>query len=300
MTQFPPEFAEETPKVSPLERFAAAAVARRTLWRVLAGLCVVILMLVLTGMALGAAQLWIYDAIDLDIASGFDDPTAALVLLATFLLWRPALWIALRLFHKRSLASLNGPGSGGFVLGLASAALFAAITGIGALALVGAPHATGVEFWTWVMFALIAAPLIYIQSSAEELLFRGYLLQQMHARFTGFWAWALVPSMLFGLLHWNPAGYGAAAAAVLAITGFTGLAFALFTAATGRLGMAKGMHFGFNFVALLLIAPNEAFSALSLAYWPYDRSSLNHLILLDLVASAALAAAAYAAYRRLR
>ena len=136
----------------------------------------------------------------------------------------------------------------------------------------------------WLGFAVIAVPLVYFQSSAEELLFRGLILQHMAARFGAFWAWALAPSLLFGLLHWQPDGYGPGAWMVLCVTGVTGLAFALVTAATGNLGLAMGLHFGLNVFALLLIAPNDQFAGLALAYWPLDDVQFLKLLTIDLAA----------------
>ena len=286
---------------SPLQDFAEATRAAPALWRLIGALGVIFGALLLLGLGVGAAGL----ALGVDIGGyirGFETPLSAFLILATFLVWRPTIWLALRLFRLQPYRRLFGPTGrvegARFLAGLGGAVCFTLFsTGIAA-ALVGPPQWTGAAAAPWLGLALLALPLIYIQSSAEEILFRGLILQHMAARFGAFWAWGLIPSVLFGLLHWNPDGYGPAAMMVLAITGLTGLVFALVTAATGDLGSAMGLHIGLNVFALLLIAPNEAFAGLALAHWPDDEVSLNRLLMIDLSALAIACVAAALFYRR--
>ena len=61
--------------------------------------------------------------------------------------------------------------------------------------------------WLWVF--LFIAPLVVLQSSAEELVFRGYLPQSLHHMLPGLLNQpiliALISSALFAALHWgNP------------------------------------------------------------------------------------------------
>lgn len=288
---------------TPLHRFAAPALAAPAVWRLLAALALVLGGLVLLGIGIGAATL----ALGLgetapQMFQGFETPVSALFILASFLIWRPAIWLAVRLICRRAYATLFGPGGRvnwrQFLTGLMIAGLIAALSTGVAWAVIGAPSPTGVGLAPWLGFAAIALPLIYIQSSAEELLFRGLILQHMAARFGAFWAWGLVPSVLFGLLHWNPDGYGVAAWMVLLITGLTGLIFALVTAATGNLGLAMGLHFGLNVYALLLIAPNAAFSALAISFWPVDDAALVRLLVIDMASLIVACAGAAMWYRR--
>lgn len=257
------------------------------MWRLLASLVLVLGGLILLGIGIGSAVLAIGLG-DLTPATfqGFETPASALFILASFLIWRPAIWLAIRLFCGRAYETLFGPDGRvawpHFMAGLLFAALFALLSTGVAWALVGAPMRSGASLAPWLGLAAIAIPLIYIQSSAEELLFRGLIMQHMAARFGAFWAWGLIPSVLFGLLHWNPDGYGIAVWMVLLITGITGLIFALVTAATGNLGLAMGLHFGLNVYALLLVAPNAEFSALALSHWPVDDAALMRLLVIDL------------------
>lgn len=286
---------------SPLQRFAEPALAAPSIWRLLLALGFVLGGLFLLGLFIAAVSLMA----GADVSgrfTGFDTAASALWLLASFLIWRPAIWLAMRLFMKRPYRSLFGPSGRldgrAFLGGLACAAVIALVSTAAALMLVGAPLTSGASPVLWLAFAAVALPLIYIQSSAEELLFRGLMLQHMAARFSAFWAWGLIPSALFGLLHWNPASYGAAAWMVLAITGLTGLVFALVTAASGNLGAAMGLHFGLNVYALLFIAPNRAFGGLALAHWPDQDAALAQLLAIDLSVVAIVCVAVLALYRR--
>ncbi len=288
---------------TPLQRFAAPSMTAPAVWRLLASLALVLGGMILLGVGIGVVVLafGLGDHMS-EVFHGFETPASALFMLASFLIWRPAIWLAIRLFCKRSYRALFGPEGRvawrQFGAGLMVAALFALASTVVAWALVGAPVRTDVSALPWFGLAAIAIPLIYIQSSAEELLFRGFILQHMAARFGAFWAWGLVPSALFGLLHWNPDGYGVAAWMVLLITGLTGLVFALVTAATGNLGLAIGLHFGLNVYALLLVAPNAAFSALALSHWPVEDAALLRLLIVDLAALLVLCGGAAWWYRR--
>lgn len=286
-----------------LQRFAAPSLAAPAIWRLLAALALMFGGLILLGIGIGAATL----AFGLreqtpEMFQGFETPASALFILGSFLIWRPAIWLAIRLFCRRAYRTLFGPEGRvawpQFLTGVLIAAVIAALSTGVAWALVGTPTLSAVNPALWVGFAAIALPLIYIQSSAEEMLFRGLILQHMAARFGAFWAWGLLPSVLFGLLHWNPDGYGVAAWIVLLITGLTGLIFALVTAATGNLGLAMGLHFGLNVYALLLVAPNAAFSALALSYWPVEDETLLGLLVIDLAALIIACAGAALWYRR--
>jgi hypothetical protein len=129
-----------------------------------------------------------------------------------------------------------------------------------------------------------------VQTAAEELVFRGYLMQGLAARFRSWLVWWLVPALLFGLLHWSPQVYGADAwLAVLSAT-LIGLALADVTARTGGLSLAMGLHFANNVAAVLILAPPSELSWLSLFAVdvdPADPAAMRRLILADLATTLA-------------
>ncbi|WP_341367315.1 type II CAAX endopeptidase family protein [Yoonia sp. BS5-3] len=109
----------------------------------------------------------------------------------------------------------------------------------------------------WLMIVPLALAAILIQVITEEIVFRGYLQQQLACLSTSRWLWMGVPSILFGAIHfWNgnsgPEGF------VYAIwAGMLGAACADLTARTGTLGAAIGLHLGTNVAATLFVAVDE-------------------------------------------
>ena len=266
-----------------LYAFAEPARSRAAPWRVLAGLLTIGLFLLLSGMALG----WAAFRSGLTPPEGglamLERPEGALFALATFLLWWPALWLALRLFHRRGLGSALGPRKGAarrFAAGLGWAALFVALTSAAGCALAGPPELAARGAAEWALLATFALPLILVQTGAEEALFRGYILQQMAARFGSPLAWAALPSLLFGVLHWHPAAPGGGFA-LMAATGLAGLVFALATARTGSIYAAWGAHFGVNCGAILLVGAPGWLSGLAAFHW--DGAALGALVAVDLL-----------------
>jgi membrane protease YdiL (CAAX protease family) len=58
--------------------------------------------------------------------------------------------------------------------------------------------------------------------------------------------WLILPGLLFGLLHWNPAEYGDNAPLVVAATTLVGWLTADLTRVSGGIGAAWGLHFANN------------------------------------------------------
>ncbi|MFK7941958.1 MAG: lysostaphin resistance A-like protein, partial [Paracoccaceae bacterium] len=133
--------------------------------------------------------------------------------------------IALRVMHGQSFWTLFDPGrriqwrdlGRGILLALVFSCVSLAIASM----FVGLPtQAQDIGSWAVLLVPLMAC--VFLQATAEELLFRGYLLQQLGTRFGSVIAWALIPSLLFGMMHfWN--AEGAAAYYYVGITGITGL-----------------------------------------------------------------------------
>ncbi len=108
-------------------------------------------------------------------------------------LWR---WLGLRPVATRSWATL--------VLGTVAAWLALSIGGFGVLLFSGIPVAeTAVARFLGLGTSGLVAAVLYavVQTSlAEEIVFRGFLLKRIAARF-GFWVGNSSQSVLFGLLH---------------------------------------------------------------------------------------------------
>ena len=127
---------------------------------------------------------------------------------------------------------------------------------------------TNLEVSVWLTFLPMALLMVLLQTGAEELLFRGYLQQQLAARFRTPIIWMVLPSVLFGLGHWNPEQFGAVSWTVVGVTTLVGLFAADLTARTGTIGAAWGFHFTNNVAAILLVSLEGPLSGLSLYVVP--------------------------------
>ncbi|QFT94675.1 CAAX amino terminal protease self- immunity [Roseovarius sp. THAF9] len=121
----------------------------------------------------------------------------------------------------------------------------------------------------WLTFLPLALPALLIQTGAEELVFRGYLQSQLAARFANPRIWIIVPSMCFGMLHYDPAINGDATWLIVGWATLFGIAAADLTARTGTIGAALGLHFVNNFFAILVAAPAGNFDGLALYTYPF-------------------------------
>lgn len=260
----------------PLRDYAALALPRAALWHTLLGVTVLVLTFLVLSVAF-ALLVMLFDKsgrweeqLTVNPLSG--EPLPALVFLSSFLLVHLSLFVTLRLVHGRGWHTLFGRPPWRkwrhFWLGLATALVLALTPGLlgmlieGLVAFIGAIEpAEGVEeglrqirsFEAWLPWAMIALPFILVQSSAEELVFRGYLLQQLAARFRSPWVWAVIPSLFFGLLHYNPAILGMLTWLHVAVAFVGGMILALVTARLGSPLAAIGLHFAHNAVGLLFV-----------------------------------------------
>jgi membrane protease YdiL (CAAX protease family) len=259
------------------EAFVAPARRRRGLWRPVLG----------AGLT---AVVWLAATVALAVAEPWLGPRGFLLgFLGTFLGMILGLVLALRLLHGRGLASLVGPGGfrpRAFATGVAVIAVFVLVTA--APGLIASPPERNQTLGTWLPWALPALLGLLVQTGAEELAFRGYLMQEIAARVRARILWLGVPALLFGLLHWNPAEYGPNAGLAVAVATLTGLVLGDVTARTGNLSAAMGLHFANNGVALLLLAPPSPLGALGL--WtltldPADTGAMRVSLLANMAAT---------------
>lgn len=286
--------------------FFAPAVQRAALWRLLLGCVVALVVFALTlGAMIGILVLIVgRDALPLWIArlQEADTPVATLMVLSTFLGMVLAALAAGLLLHRRGLSSLVGQ-NGHVRRDFARAAGIAFAILILSLAwfLWRNPVQANLAFATWAMLLPLALLAILIQTGAEELVFRGYLQQQLAARFASPLIWMLIPSLLFGLAHFDPAGMGSTAPLMLAAATIFGLLAADLTAKTGSIAAAWGFHFANNCLALLAVAVPGSISGLSLYLTPFrfeDTEVLLPMILQDVAVTVLIWAAIRAALHR--
>ena len=280
------------------EAFVAPARARPEIWRLLIGLGVIVLVYVLCIAVLfgllvltsgwEGAQSW------MGRMATSDTPTSALLTLATFVGMALGPLVAARLLHARSIASVFGP----LLPLLRDFAIAALICGtvyaVFALIPSDNPPSPNLEFNLWIAFLPLALCAILLQTGAEEVLFRGYLQQQLAARFRSPLMWMILPSVVFALGHYQPQVMGENAWAVVAAVALFAILAADLTAKTGNIGAAWGFHFANNCVAILFFAMDGPLSGLALytvPFAPMDTVNLRPLIYQDMVVTLATWAA---------
>ncbi|WP_368039900.1 lysostaphin resistance A-like protein [Ruegeria atlantica] len=269
-----------TGRYAPHERLVAPARTRPELWRLLVGLAIVgvvgiLLNFLLFGLVAGLVSVeWAQN-----LLTGAS-PVALLVLLASFGFITLGVSIAARRLQHRTLSSICGPwreGTWQFVR------VFKALTVLGVVVAILPPYDMGATLTqnlalsTWLLFLPFSLFAVLIQTSAEEVLFRGYIQQSLAARFRSPIIWLGVPSILFAVGHYAPGAAGDNALLVAVWSGLFGFLAADLTARSGTLGPAIALHLFNNIVALLFISLPDGLSGLALYLLPYDMSDTGVL-----------------------
>ncbi len=170
--------------------------------------------------------------------AGVPDALAGIVLtplcLALYAAW--VRFVERRRVDELTLRAAVPEASAGAALGIALMALT-----IGVMAVAGVYRIAGFGGWP----GLLPAALIGLAiATSEEIVFRGFLFRVVRD-VGGTWTAVVVSAVVFGALHaFNP---GASPVSTVAIALEAGVLLALAYAATDRLWLPIGIHFGWNF-----------------------------------------------------
>ncbi len=277
---------------TPLEVYAAPGTARPGLWRLAVGIVVILVgwlgwtVVVMAGFVLYklAGGLGVVEA--LTALTAFLDttsPASVIFQLATFAGIWPATWAALKLLHGQPFGTLFSPEGrmrwGDFGRGVMLAAGFWVITMVVGLAVVGMPTRTDLPLSTWLLAFAPLAVMVFVQASGEELVFRGYILQQLAARWRNPLIWAALPAFLFGLAHYSSGAELGIGWHYVAVTLLFGLAAAALVWRTGSLAAAMGLHTGMNLFSLSGVGLKGIIEGTQL--FLYDASGAKILFVVD-------------------
>ena len=194
----------------------------------------------------------------MDTLAGF----VALMLASVFFLG--GIYLAMRFIHRRPLQTLVTPARSlawgrllqgfGVWFGL-----------VGLMSLVEVLVYPGRYVWTmdlsrFLPFSFLALIFIPIQTSAEELFFRGYLMQEIGLHWKNIWVLSTISGLVFGLPHLlNPE-----ATVNYPLLGFYyfsfGFCLAFITLREGKLELALGAHAANNLFSVIIA--NYAITAL--------------------------------------
>ncbi len=190
-------------------------------------------------------------------------PVQTAALLLTFVGMAVGPVLAAGACHLRGAGTIFGPAGEtlrGFLTVLAVAGPFyLALLAVGTIF---QPVVDNLPWDTWARWIPAALALVLLQVTAEEMLFRGYLQQQLAARFHARWVWMGLPAAIFAALHWNPST-GNVVWLVLLTTFVFGLIAADLTERTGSLGAAIGFHFVNNVAGITLVAMQGTITGLA-------------------------------------
>ncbi|WP_226780251.1 CPBP family intramembrane glutamic endopeptidase [Oceaniglobus trochenteri] len=304
MTATPDPARATTPpnRTAAVRAFLHAGRRAPQLWRLVLG-CILIAICAFgwTLAPVGIAWLWRGPEAALAFAQGLqrpETPRATLILLGSFAGMAAGVALAVWLLHRRRPRSLFGPRSVLWRDFALSAGVVLAVYAVGvALWLTRFTPDLNLDPGRWLWLVPLALAGVALQTLAEELVFRGYLTQQLAARFQSPVIWLILPALAFGAVHYDPATAGASVWVVVGSATVFGLVAADLTRRTGSLGAAWGFHFANNLLAILVLATKGTITGLSLFVTPYavdDAQVMQRLVLGDM----ALLLVAWAILRR--
>lgn len=139
---------------------------------------------------------------------------------------------------------------------------------------------TNLNYTLWIKYLIWGLPLLFVQVLAEEVFFRGYLVQQLAAKYRSFLVWMIIPSLAFGFAHYDPETYGKSSFLIVILLTVYSIFSIDLTRRTGNIGAAVGFHFANNIFAVFIFGSPKKMSGLSLFILPVDFEEANELKLI--------------------
>ncbi len=289
------------------ETFVMPARNKPELWRFIIGLVLASFVYILLSQVFFQAIYGLAQASDPSITADLltgQTPLAMYLLLFSFGFMSVGVAISVRLLHGRSFVTLLGPAT---LLRRDFRSVTLVVLAVMALVFILPPWGMGEDFipnmpfGTWLVLLLPSLALILVQVSAEEAVFRGYVQQQLAARFRSPLIWMVLPSVLFALGHYLPDAAGDNALMIAVWAGMFGILMADLTARSGSLGPAIAVHFWNNVSAMMIVSLPEDLSGLALYLTPFgmdDPEALRAWLPVDFAMMLVMWLAARLAIRR--
>ena len=193
----------------------------------------------------------------MELLRSLDKNLQLFLLLIPFLVGFGGLWLVIKKLHRRSLKSITTIREK--IDWNRIIFTFTIWAGVSIVFIFGNYLLTP-EFYEWnfnfknfIILFIIAVLLIPVQTSLEEYIFRGYLMQGFGKLFHNHWAPLIMTSFIFGFLHlFNPEveklGYG-----ILVYYIGTGLFLGIITLMDEGIELALGFHAANNLITALLV-----------------------------------------------
>jgi uncharacterized protein len=188
--------------------------------------------------------------VGVDPAFGF----FASMLASVFFLF--GIFLGIRFIHQRAFRSLITPARAiswrRFFQGFAAWFTLSGLMSLAEAVLYPGRYVLTFDMQRIIPFAFLALILVPIQTSAEELFFRGYILQGVGLRLRNIWTLSAISGMIFMLPHFlNPEAH-----INFGLMGFyyflIGAVMAYVTLRDGRLELAMGLHAANNLFSFLV------------------------------------------------
>lgn len=247
------------------EAYRSSPPRRVSLWRLLFGIVVIGLCWLGTSLLAGLPALLDRSA---DPLAFFSSKIGTLATLASFIGIWIGVWIATRFIHREPFSNVLGVSRrinfGDFAKGLLAVFLTSVLSEVLIYILNPQFERTALDIGTWLVFIVPVLALCFVQTSSEELLFRGYLPRNLANRFRSPWIWAVLPSIMFIGLHLTPQMSASQLALVVISIGTLTALMMFLVWLTGNLGAAFGVHMGNNLFGFALVAHQDEFAGLAL------------------------------------
>ncbi|CAM5429387.1 hypothetical protein MAUB1S_07267 [Mycolicibacterium aubagnense] len=257
------------------ERYRSSANGKMTLPRLIFGTVVILLIWTLSTFAAVRVG-WGFVALvpaslrpdGYGMEAFLTSPIGVLTALLSFCgIWAGA-WLVMRGVHREPLSALFGNGQrisrSGFLKGFVAVILTSVFSEVLLFLLDPVIQRGSIRLGVWLLALVPVALLGFVQTSAEELLFRGYLPRGLARRFRSPVVWALLPTLVFTALHWSGGSAPAMNAAGLISIGVFAAVLMMLVYSTGNLGAAFGAHLGNNLFGFLLISHQASLSSFAL------------------------------------
>lgn len=289
------------PQQTPFQQWVDAARPREQMWRTIVGAVLIAViwmawtMVLMFGAVFGKlvkpeAFQAMFGMADIPLTYA-DTITMLLIALGTIWGFTFGVWLVARWIHKRPFMSVvawdRRFSLSQFGVGCAIAAGYLVVSMTWSFLSGNAPRRSELALETWALALAPIAIVVFIQAASEELVFRGYLPQQLAARFGNPIVWGFIPSVLFGVMHAaNSPGDPTYALFYVAIASIMGMVMMAMVWRTGSLAAAMGFHLINNIGALTVAGADQGSSSIALFVWSpaqLTESASSELLIIGLL-----------------
>lgn len=237
--------------------------ARTDWWRYLIGILIIFLGWQFFGFLPFMGALFLDSGIQVltvtqeEMMSVLDSNLTFFLLLLSFAVGLGALLLVVRLLHQQKIKDLTTTREkvdwGRFFFGFSIIGVFTVVVTLIDYNVQSEDYLWNFETVPFLILAAIALIMVPLQTSFEEYLFRGYLMQGLGVLAGNRWVPLIVTSVIFGGLHlWNPEVEKLGYIIMVYYIG-TGLLLGIMTLMDEGLELALGFHAGNNLVGALLV-----------------------------------------------